>query len=84
METFCMVVLGGEYVTTYCWHPGVPTRFHVAYTSFDSLVPLVGGDSDLKSTEPWFSFVERNLPIPQIHWSRSKEWNVPTLLFSHT
>ena len=27
METFCMVVFGGEYVTTYCWCPGVPTRF---------------------------------------------------------
>ena len=22
METFCMVVLGGEYVTTYCWRSG--------------------------------------------------------------
>ena len=27
METFCMVVLGGEYVTTYCWRPGMPTRW---------------------------------------------------------
>ena len=26
-----MVVFGGEYVTTYCWHPGVPTRF-VSFT----------------------------------------------------
>ena len=26
METFCMVVLGREYVTTYCWRPRVPTR----------------------------------------------------------
>ena len=25
METFSMVVLGGEYVTIYCWRPGVPT-----------------------------------------------------------
>ena len=22
MEIFSMVVLGGEYVMTYCWHPG--------------------------------------------------------------
>ena len=26
METFCIVVFGREYVTTYCWRPGVPTR----------------------------------------------------------
>ena len=26
METFSMVVLGGEYVTTYCWRPAVPTH----------------------------------------------------------
>ena len=30
METFCMVLLGGEYVTTYCWRPGVPTRYKVS------------------------------------------------------
>ena len=29
METFSMVVLGGEYVTTYCWRPGVPTPFYL-------------------------------------------------------
>ena len=28
METFSMVVLGREYVTTYCWRPGVPTRYY--------------------------------------------------------
>ena len=32
METFCMVVLGGEYVTTYCWGPGVPTRLYLWYS----------------------------------------------------
>ena len=26
MVTFSMVVLGWEYVTKYCWRPGVPTR----------------------------------------------------------
>ena len=26
---FCMVVLAGEYVTTYLWRPGEPTRFKV-------------------------------------------------------
>ena len=30
METFCMVVFGGEYVMTYCWRPGVPTRLTLA------------------------------------------------------
>ena len=34
METFCMVVLGGEYVMTYCWRPGVPTRFFSLATIF--------------------------------------------------
>ena len=33
------------------------------YTPCDSVIPSVGGDSDLKSTEPWFS---KNLPKPQI------------------
>ena len=28
METFCMVVFGGEYVTTYCWRPGVAYFFY--------------------------------------------------------
>ena len=46
--------------------------FHGAYTPLDSLISLVGGDSDLKSTEPWFSSFERNLPRPQIHWLWSK------------
>ena len=34
METFCMVVLGGEYVTTYCWRLGVPTRFFFFFFVF--------------------------------------------------
>ena len=56
----------------------------MAYTLFDSPMPLVGGDSDLKSTELSFSYFERNLPRSQIHWLRSKEWNLPTALFTHT
>ena len=47
--------------------------FHVAYIPIHSLIPLVGGDSDLKSTELWFSYFERNLPRCQIHWLRSKK-----------
>ena len=47
--------------------------FNVAYTPFDSLISLVGRDSDLKSTETWFSSFERNCPRPLIHWLRFKE-----------
>ena len=55
----------------------------MAYTPFNFLISLVGGGvSDLKS-EPWFSSFWRNLPRPPIHWLRSKEWNLPTTLFSH-
>ena len=42
--------------------------FSVAYTPFHSLMSLIGDDSDLKSTEPWFSSFKRNLPRPPIHW----------------
>ena len=37
METFCMVVLGREYVTTCCWRPGVPTRFLFSFLIFSLL-----------------------------------------------
>ena len=44
-----------------------------SYWPYMAYTPLIGGDSDLKSTEPWFSSFERNLPRPPIHWLRSKE-----------
>ena len=54
--------------------------FNVVHTSFDSCISLVDRDSDLKSTEPWFSSFERNIPRPPIHCLRSNEWNLPTAL----
>ena len=57
--------------------------FNVAQTPLDPPISLVGRDSDLKSHEPWYSPFERNLPRLPAHWLRSKEWNLPTALFSH-
>ena len=40
-------------------------HFHMAYTPFDSPIPLVGGGSHLKSTEPWFrEILEKSSQTP--------------------
>ena len=38
METFCIVVLGGEYVMTYCWRLGVPTHLTFTQTNIKEVV----------------------------------------------
>ena len=39
METFSMVVLGWEYVTIYCWRPGVPTRWQFSNSNIETVNP---------------------------------------------
>ena len=61
-----------RYIRFFRKFPGVIfVSIDVAYTPFDSLISS-GGDSDLKSMEPWFSSFERNLPIPPIYCLRFK------------
>ena len=49
----------------------VKLSFFGAKTPFGSFISLVGGGSDLKSTELWFNSFERNFSRPPIHWLRS-------------